>query len=1263
MIKTKPMSKRPTFYKQCNNILSAKLIIILLLNNFTSIVNAQVPAPPDITIPCGGSTTLSATTNAVTYSVTSTSCSPVAITGTQVFGAASNNCDDCVTGNIPIGFSFNYYGNIYTECQIQSNGIVGFGGLTYTGYSAFAIPAVGAPNNYIAGMYADIDVRCGGTVTYQLTGTAPNRRFVVSYNNVSPYGGGSPSCTGTGTASFQIILNENGSFNTVVSQLSANWNASTSGALLTQGAENNNGTYAFPVPGRNSTDWPGILPASNDCQLFNPSPYLFVRWEIAGTQVSTNPNYTVSPANTTTYTAVWSNGGNLFTGNTTVTIAGASLSLDTKIDNTNCSGSAGNGSITLNSTGFTPGTYTINYLKDGVAGSTTIVVPPSVNISQNTVFNSGSLDALDPMYIRSSGTSSYSSGNNVNYETFTFTPNVSGTYTFNNTYVGDAHAQLYSYPFNPSNPAANFIMADDDSNGGSDPRIVATLVGGQTYVLVTTQYNSGNYGAYSWIYTGPAGAVISSSSAPSTTSITNLTGGSFTNFTMGSGCNSAVLSGPVNITNPVVPTITATASSTNICQGNSVNLFSTNTIPAGAVILINETFSGATLPTGWSTVIGSGDAGAISTTNDAGGVANEFMFTTNSQSTNITDRLIFGPINTTGATSLTLEWANYLNHYLSSYNYAVAVETSTNGTTWNATSWGTNPVTASIPVGVQTTTITNANVGSATFYVSFKISGLTFGAFRWLIDDVKLTRPSAGGTAVSWTSNPAGFTSSLANPTGVAPTVTTKYYVAPVGYSGPCPIKDSVTIVVTPKPVATLTSAAATICHGQNTILSGNVTATGPWSMVLNNSGGTVTGTGSGAWAQAVTPTATTTYGITSIAAGVCPGTFSGTTAITLPTKGTTLGNNTDNATCVVNQNSYVHFYHSSGRLLASVNSNGQNLGNVTVTSYVEPSHLNVPACLDPTNPNYITATMKRHWVITPQFQPASAVTVRLPFDNAEFTTLQTMANGNANANDNLVTIANVKLSKYKGPNNVNNLFSDNCVSVGGNAGTQLFAQAANGSVTTYQTGFSASARYTDFSIPNFSEFWLHGSTSSPLPVTLTDFSVSCENDAVINWTTASEQNSDRFIIEKSRDGQNWIAVGEKAAAGNSNTLLNYSIVDENNWNGATYYRMRQIDINGKQEVYGPISADCGSDNNSMIVYPNPNNGTFTVEISASENISDGKIQLFDVTGKIILDQITTIEKGINQVYFNNVDLQMGSYLVKFTGGNNSLKPIKIIIQ
>jgi hypothetical protein len=87
-----------------------------------------------------------------------------------------------------------------------------------------------------------------------------------------------------------------------------------------------------------------------------------------------------------------------------------------------------------------------------------------------------------------------------------------------------------------------------------------------------------------------------------------------------------------------------------------------------------------------------------------------------------------------------------LNHYINSYVYGASVETSTDGINWHATSWGTNPVTADIPMGLQTTTITNTDVGSATFQVSFTLTGFTFGMFRWFIDNPTLTSSCTSST-------------------------------------------------------------------------------------------------------------------------------------------------------------------------------------------------------------------------------------------------------------------------------------------------------------------------------------------------------------------------------------------------------------------------------------------------------------------------------------------------------------------------------------
>jgi len=474
------------------NYLKKIIYIFFILLNISAVSSQCVSAPADVTIGCGNSTTLSATTTAVTYSVVPSVCAPLSTAGTNAF---PTTCDDCVTGQIPIGFNFNFFGNTYSTAVIQSNGILGFGAFTFTGYTSFSIPAGGLPNNYIAGFFADIDIRYGGTINYQTIGTAPNRRFVVSYNNVVPYNLGVGA--GTGTTSFQIVLNENGSFQVIIAQLSANWNASTSGALATSGCENISGTYALPVPGRNSTDWPGITAAAQDCTLFNPVACIFQNWKIGTTIVSTNPNYSVSPTSTTSYIATWNCGASVCTDDTIVNVITPSISAGTASPNTNCLSS--NGAIPLTFNNFNNGTYTLNYTFNSVAQSQSITItsastlitlsnltignysnfsvsngtcsPPTLttiiniaappappittgnsicaggsgtisatascgsvgtNINIGSTFNVGALTSTDQSWIRNAGgTFCSASAGTTNYlDVFTFTVSTAGLYTF-----------------------------------------------------------------------------------------------------------------------------------------------------------------------------------------------------------------------------------------------------------------------------------------------------------------------------------------------------------------------------------------------------------------------------------------------------------------------------------------------------------------------------------------------------------------------------------------------------------------------------------------------------------------------------------------------------------------------------------------------------------------------------------------------------------------------------------------------------------------
>jgi hypothetical protein len=78
----------------------------------------------------------------------------------------------------------------------------------------------------------------------------------------------------------------------------------------------------------------------------------------------------------------------------------------------------------------------------------------------------------------------------------------------------------------------------------------------------------------------------------------------------------------------------------------------------------------------------------------------------------------------------------------------------------------------------------------------------------------------------------------------------------------------------------------------------------------------------------------------------------------------------------------------------------------------------------------------------------------------------------------------------------------------------------------------------------------------------------------LLKWSTASESNSDYFSIEVSTDALTWKKIGEKKAAGNSNTKIDYSYTHTFTYDGIHYYKLLQYDYDGVFKVYGPIGMD-----------------------------------------------------------------------------------------
>jgi len=402
-----------------------------------------------------------------------------------------------------------------------------------------------------------------------------------------------------------------------------------------------------------------------------------------------------------------------------------------------------------------------------------------------------------------------------------------------------------------------------------------------------------------------------------------------------------------------------------------------------------------------------------------------------------------------------------------------------------------------------------------------------------------------------------------------------------------------------------------------------------------------------------------------------CSGTILASTpcaTITTPVPNTSLSANNRTATCTVSGSNWIHFYDATdNRLVVSINPNGNNLGNVTATSYVDPGAVLVQAC-GTSNPMYTTASLGRRWVVTPQFQPSSAVSIKLPFSDAEFSTLQTAAtNTTLNPFDNVSNIGQLKLSKYSGANQ-NGSAADNCTQAGGSGGTTLIpAQAGNGAISTANGFVNAisGGSYIQFSINGFSEFWLHNSSNpSALPVSLTQFSALCNDQQhiEISWSTASELNAQKYIVQKSRDMQHWIAVDELQAAGNSNVELNYSSTDPNPY-ALSYYRLVQVDNDGQENMYGPVSATCGTIRNDVSVFPNPSQGKFTFNVSSTEDLPEAIISICDLTGKIVSRRTMHIHEGMSQFPYDMPDLNQGAYFIRIENPGDTFLPVKFIVQ
>jgi hypothetical protein len=199
-----------------------------------------------------------------------------------------------------------------------------------------------------------------------------------------------------------------------------------------------------------------------------------------------------------------------------------------------------------------------------------------------------------------------------------------------------------------------------------------------------------------------------------------------------------------------------------------------------------------------------------------------------------------------------------------------------------------------------------------------------------------------------------------------------------------------------------------------------------------------------------------------------------------------------------------------------------------------------------------------------------------------------------------------------------------------------------NGNCIASTASATARDNMTGFSV------FTSGQSGLPLPIELLSFdAVKQGEDVLTTWVTATEVNNDYFVVERSQDGVNFEPVGTKMGSGNSSVTLYYSMFDTKPFKGISYYRLRQVDLDGTETKSRLVAVNFFNDG-VLTVFPNPlKTSDINLRFPAA---ADGEVimEIIDMIGKIRASELLNVKKGINEIYQHGIpDLPKGAYFIR----------------
>lgn len=344
----------------------------------------------------------------------------------------------------------------------------------------------------------------------------------------------------------------------------------------------------------------------------------------------------------------------------------------------------------------------------------------------------------------------------------------------------------------------------------------------------------------------------------------------------------------------------------------------------------------------------------------------------------------------------------------------------------------------------------------------------------------------------------------------------------------------------------------------------------------------------------------------------------------------------------------------ASGKLIASVNANNQNLGATNAQAYIN-------TITDrSTNGQYYH---DRNIVIHPANKNLNdSVTVRFYFLDKETDSLIFATGCGVCTKPSQFT--QLGITEYNDTTNTteNGLLTDN------GPGNWKYYTSSTVTKVPFDKGY-----YAEFKTKDFSEFWLNNGgldKAHAFPVELLNFTATkqSDNNVRLDWTTAFEFGINKTEIEVAKGNvnlqqNNFTTIGTVNSNGNSAQAQSYNFTDnEANKTGVRYYRLKLIHNEGvySYSSFKPIVFD-----NSLMgaIYPNPSNGNFNLafQAAAGEKIT---AKLYDAKGRE-LRNLESIATGYIQKFNLNISdekIPAGIYMIRVNLGT-IIKTFSVIKQ